>query len=73
MTEDNDLRPEYKPEDLGQGIRGKYYNEVQAGTNLILLDPDVASAFPDAKIVNELLRAIKNIAERSSNQPKNSS
>jgi hypothetical protein len=28
MTEDNDLRPEYKPEDLGQGIRGKYYKKV---------------------------------------------
>lgn len=61
----DDLRPEYKLEDLGQGIRGKYYKEVQAGTNLVLLDPDIALVFPDAKIVNEALRALKNIAERS--------
>ena len=65
MASNDDLRPEYKREDLGSGIRGKYYKEVQAGTNLVLLDPDVAVAFPNAQLVNEALRSLKGIAERS--------
>ncbi|MFH1562310.1 MAG: hypothetical protein ABIF11_02655 [Nitrospirota bacterium] len=54
---DDDLRPEY---DLSQllkgGIRGKYAERYQAGTNLVLLAPDVAHAFPDEKAVNATLR-----------------
>lgn len=61
----NELRPEYKREDLGQGVRGKYYQEYQKGTNLVLLSPDVAAAFPSEKDVNEALRALMRIAQRS--------
>ena len=54
---DDDLRPEY---DLSQllkgGVRGKYAERYRAGTNLVLLAPDVAHAFPDEKAVNEALR-----------------
>ncbi len=55
----DDLRPEY---DLGRllkgGVRGKYAKRYQAGTNLVLLDPDVRKAFPDEKAVNDALRLV---------------
>jgi hypothetical protein len=41
---------------LKGGVRGKYYKRAMAGTNLVLLDPDVARVFPDAKSVNQALR-----------------
>jgi hypothetical protein len=63
--EDDELRPEYKREDLGQGVRGKYYEGYQKGTNLVLLSPDVAAAFPTEEAVNEALRALIKIAQRS--------
>ncbi len=57
----DDLRPEYDLSELLKGgVRGKYAERYKAGTNLVLLDPDVAEAFPDDKSVNEALRlAIK--------------
>lgn len=61
----DELRPEYKREDLGQGVRGKHYQEYQKGTNLVLLSPDVAAAFPTEEDVNEALRALMKIAQRS--------
>ena len=48
----DDLRPEYKREELGKGVRGKYYKAYTKGTNLVLLTPDVAAAFPTAEAVN---------------------
>ena len=42
----NDLRPEYRREDLAKGVRGKYLKAYRAGTNLVLLRPEVAKAFP---------------------------
>ena len=42
----DDLRPEYRRGNLGLGIRGKYLESYQSGTNLVLLHPDVAKAFP---------------------------
>ena len=61
----DELRSEYKREDLGQGVRGKHYQEYQKGTNLVLLSPDVAAAFPTEEDVNEALRALMRIAQRS--------
>jgi hypothetical protein len=43
---------------LKRGVRGKYARRYRAGTNLILLDPDVARAFPDDASVNEALRLV---------------
>ncbi|MDE2224985.1 MAG: hypothetical protein KGJ46_06925, partial [Xanthomonadaceae bacterium] len=59
------LRTEYRREDLGQGVRGKYSKRFAGGTNLVLLSPDVARAFPDSESVNEALRGLLHIAERS--------
>lgn len=38
------------------GVRGKYYERYSRGTNVVMLDPDVAAAFPDERAVNEALR-----------------
>jgi hypothetical protein len=59
------LRREYTREELGKGVRGKYYNEYRKGTNLVLLEPDVAKAFPNGAAVNEALRSLIEIASRA--------
>jgi hypothetical protein len=58
----NGLRREYDLSKLKGGVRGKYYRRYTEGTNLVLLDPDIADAFPDAKAVNEALRVLVNVA-----------
>jgi hypothetical protein len=50
--------------DFSKGVRGKYAKRVAQGTNLVLLEPDVAKAFPDASSVNETLRALAGIIRR---------
>jgi len=67
------LRPEYKREDLGPGVRGKYSEAYRKGTNLILLNPDVAKAFPTEEAVNDAFRSLINIAQRSIGLTKHSS
>jgi len=63
---DNDkdeLRPEYDLSTLlKEGIKGKYVERYRAGTNLVLLEPDVAQAFPDDEAVNEALRLVMRIS-----------
>ena len=61
----DELRPEYKREDLGVGIRGKYFEEYRKGTNLVLLSPDVAKVFSTEEAVNEALRSLIGLAEKS--------
>ena len=56
------IRKEY---DFTKATVGKYAQRYAEGTNLVLLDPDVASAFPDSKSVNDALRILVSIAERS--------
>jgi len=67
-----EMRKEYKREDLGKGIRGKYLEEYKKGTNLVLLSPDVAAAFPDDASVNEALRSLLKIARQSTGLTKRS-
>jgi hypothetical protein len=61
----DELRPEYKREDLGVGVRGKYYESYCQGTNLVLLSPDVAKVFSTEESVNEALRSLISLAEKS--------
>jgi hypothetical protein len=61
----DEMRKEYKREDLGKGIRGRYYKEYKKGTNLVLLSPDVAKAFPNDDSVNEALRGLMKIAKQT--------
>jgi hypothetical protein len=59
------LRPEYQREDLGIGIRGKYFESFKKETNLVLISPDVAKVFPTEKAVNEALRSLIDVARKS--------
>lgn len=61
----DDIRCEYRREELGQGVRGKYFDSYQKGTNLVLISPDVAKIFPTEESVNEALRSLINLAEKS--------
>jgi hypothetical protein len=47
------MRPEY---DLRGGVRGKYYERYKQGTNVVLLEPDLAKVFRDSSSVNNALR-----------------
>ena len=60
----DELRPEYDLRALLKGgVRGKYVAHYRAGANLVLLDPDVARAFPDEAAVNEALRLVIRLGE----------
>jgi len=56
------MRAEY---DFSGGVRGKYVDRYRRGTNVVLLDPELADAFPDSKSVNEALRALVSISARA--------
>jgi hypothetical protein len=60
----DELRPEYDFSQIKGGIKGKYVARSRAGTNVVLLDPDVAQAFPTSDEVNEALRLLMEIAQR---------
>jgi hypothetical protein len=42
--------------DFSPGVRGKYYERYQEGTNVVLLEPDLAKVFRDSSVVNQALR-----------------
>ena len=54
----DELRREYDLSKLKGGVRGKYSARYRAGTNLVLLSPDVAEHFPDERAVNSALRSL---------------
>ncbi len=66
----DELQPEYDLSKLKGRVRGKYVERYRAGTNLVLLEPDVAAAFPDAKAVNEALRLLIKVAENQVANPR---
>ena len=59
----DDLRPEYNLATLRGGVRGKYYQRARAGTNLVLIEPDIATVFPDGEAVNDALRDLISVAK----------
>ncbi|NJL63262.1 MAG: hypothetical protein HC903_17345 [Methylacidiphilales bacterium] len=61
---DDELRSEYDFYQLTGGVRGKYVERYRKGTNLVLLEPDVAQAFPTQDDVNNALRLLMQIAHR---------
>ncbi len=56
-----ELRPEYQRSDFGKLVRGKYAAQFSKETNVVVLEPDVAEAFPNDKAVNEALRGLLKI------------
>jgi hypothetical protein len=59
---DDDLRREYDLSQLTGGVRGKYYQQATAGTNLVLIEHGLAAVFPDSESVNRALRMLVNTA-----------
>jgi hypothetical protein len=62
QTEDPDILPEY---DFSRGVRGKYYERFRRSSNVVVLDPDVAKAFPNSEAVNAALRSLADGIKRS--------
>lgn len=58
----DDLRAEYDLTKLKGGVRGKYYQRARGGTNLVLVEPELAKVFPDAASVNRALRVLRDAA-----------
>ena len=57
----DEMRDEY---DFSGGVRGKYFERYKASSNIVVLDPDVSSVFPNAAAVNEALRGLAAIASK---------
>ena len=65
---DDDLRPEYDF-DFSKGERGRYYKRLlKEGSNIVVLEPDVAKAFPDSAAVNNALRSLVDLARVSTSR-----
>jgi hypothetical protein len=65
--EPDEMRDEY---DFSGGVRGKFYHEYMKGTNVVLLDADVAEVFRDSETVNQALRTLMTIAKSQLPQPR---
>lgn len=61
-TYDEEMLPEY---DFSSGERGKYAPQYASGSNVVMLAPDVAAAFPNAEAVNNALRALVSLARQN--------
>jgi hypothetical protein len=64
-TEPDELRPEYRREDFGPMVRGKYAAQMRESSNVVVLDSDIADAFPNAQAVNQALRSLLELAKNS--------
>ena len=69
-NDDNEMLPEY---DFTGAVRGKYYARYRQGTNVVLLDPDVAAVFRDSAAVNAALRRLVSLAEAKAGARRSSS
>ena len=63
-----ELRSEYRRSDLGRGVRGKHLKAYRAGTNLVLLKPEVAAVFPTDRAVNDALSSLIKVARHTTDQ-----
>ena len=64
---DPDMREEY---DFSKGVRGKYADRFAEGTNVVVLEPDVAELYPDSESVNRALRLLADLARRQGKRAK---
>jgi hypothetical protein len=69
MKKVEEMRAEYKREDLGKGVRGKHYAAYQKGSNLVLLKPELAKIFPTDEAVNAALESLVGIARSAAKLP----
>jgi len=61
--EQDEFRAEYRREDLGEMVRGKYAQRCREASNVVVISPDVQKAFPNAQAVNEALRGLLELAQ----------
>ena len=66
----DEMRPEY---DFSNGVRGKYFHRFMHSSNVVVLEPDIAAAFPNAEAVNDALRGLIRVAQRSAGLTRRSS
>lgn len=66
-SHEDEVLPEY---DFTGAVRGKYYERYRQGTNVVLLDPDVAAVFRDSVAVNDALRRLVSLAEANMATPR---
>ena len=59
------MRTEYKRSDFGKLERGKFFKEVAKGTSVVLLDPQLAKAFPTSEAVNKALSGLLSLTEQT--------
>lgn len=62
MKKAEEMRTEYRREDIGKGVRGKHYAAFQKGSNLVLLTPELAKIFPTNEAVNSALESLVGVA-----------
>lgn len=62
MKKTEEMRAEYRREDLGKGVRGKHYAAYKKGSNLVLLTPELAKIFPTNEAVNSALESLVGVA-----------
>jgi len=73
-TEKNELRPEYRRSDFtGPLVRGKYVKRLRESSNIIVLKPEVAEAFPNEESVNSALLSLMKLAQTTTRLTKRSS
>jgi hypothetical protein len=65
-SKSDEMRAQYKRSDFKKLERGKFYQRVVAGSNVVVLDPKVAKAFPSSAIVNQTLNDLLELARKSS-------
>jgi hypothetical protein len=62
MKKAEEMRAEYRREDLGKGVRGKHFEEFKKGSNLVLLTPELSKIFPTNEAVNSALSSLVGVA-----------
>ena len=73
MKKTDEMRTEYRREDLGKGVRGKHYAAFQKGSNLVLLTPELAKIFPTTDAVNAALESLVGVARSATSLTRRSS
>ena len=64
-VEETEMRAEYRREDLGPLVRGKYAARYAKSTNIVVIDPALAKAFPNSETVNDALRSLLAVATKA--------
>jgi hypothetical protein len=73
MKKTEEMRAEYRREDLGKGVRGKHHAAFQKGSNLVLLTPELAKIFPTNEAVNAALESLVDVARSAVTKKRNTS